>query len=225
MSSVTCMKGHSLYISCRRLSLPASASFLKAPPMPSQTGRCNRVCVHAKIQGMARRSSMLPAALRLAGRDPMLRRPSSLTGVADWKYSMKRGSFRTTSLYASHDTFDISTMTSRHSGFGALVGARDASSTALVYRSRVRKAASSSPNCCSSTSPCTVTRMLPLMVLGGCDRMARWVGPPPRPTVPPRPWNRVSFTLNSLATLTRDSCTSYSPQAAAMRPASLPLSE
>jgi len=41
--------------------------------------------------------------LRLAGREPMLRRPSSLTGVADWKYSMKRGSLRTTSRYESHD--------------------------------------------------------------------------------------------------------------------------
>ena len=27
-------------------------------------------------------------------------------------------------------------------------------------------------------------------VPAGCARMASWVGPPPRPTVPPRPWNR-----------------------------------
>jgi hypothetical protein len=46
---------------------------------------------------------------------------------------------------------------------------------------------------CTAVPTCTVTRMLPLMVLGGCDRMARWVGPPPRPTVPPRPWNSVSL--------------------------------
>ena len=35
---------------------------LKAPPMPSHTGRCSLVCVQANIQGIARRSSMLPAA-------------------------------------------------------------------------------------------------------------------------------------------------------------------
>ena len=76
----------------------------KACPMPSQTGRWKRICVQAKIQGMALRSSMLPAALRLAGRLPMFMRPSSLTGVHAWKNSMKLGLPRTTSLYASHDT-------------------------------------------------------------------------------------------------------------------------
>ena len=72
--------------------------------MPSQTGRWKRICVQAKIQGMALRSSMLPAALRLAGRLPMFMRPSSLTGVHAWKNSMKLGLPRTTSLYAAHDT-------------------------------------------------------------------------------------------------------------------------
>ena len=76
----------------------------KASPTPSQTGRWKRVWVQAKIQGMARRVSMLPAALRLAGRLPMFMRPSSLTGVLWLKKSMKRGSFLTTSRYASHDT-------------------------------------------------------------------------------------------------------------------------
>ena len=52
---------------------------------------------------------------------------------------------------------DISAMMVRHSGLGALVGARLDSSTADVYRSSVRKAASSSPNCCSSTSPWITT--------------------------------------------------------------------
>jgi len=46
---------------------------LKAPPMPSHTGRCSRVCVQAKIQGMARRSSMLPAAWKHTDRDVRIR--------------------------------------------------------------------------------------------------------------------------------------------------------
>ena len=37
-------------------------STLKAAPTPSQTGRWNRVCVQANIQGIARSWSMLPAA-------------------------------------------------------------------------------------------------------------------------------------------------------------------
>ena len=40
---------------------------LKASPMPSHTGRWKRVCVQAKIQGMARSVSRPVRALRLAG--------------------------------------------------------------------------------------------------------------------------------------------------------------
>ncbi len=41
-----------------------------------------------------------------------------------------------------------------------------------------------------STSPCSVMRSSPVKLSIGCAKMARWVGPPPRPTVPPRPWKR-----------------------------------
>jgi hypothetical protein len=57
-----------------------------ASPTPSQTGRWKRVCVQAKIQGMARSVSMPPPVRRLAGREPMFIAPSSATGVAFWKY-------------------------------------------------------------------------------------------------------------------------------------------
>ena len=42
-------------------------------------------------------------------------------------------------------------------------------------------------------------------------RMARCVGPPPRPTVPPRPWNSVSFTLCRSATAASFSCSQQPP--------------
>ena len=59
-------------------------------PMPSQTGSCRRVCVQAKIQGMARSDSTPALGLRLAGRLPMFMRPSSPAGVAAWKYLRDR---------------------------------------------------------------------------------------------------------------------------------------
>ena len=52
--------------SCSRAWLPRPAC--RAAPRPSHTGRWNRVCVHAKIQGMARSDSMPPLGLRFDGR-------------------------------------------------------------------------------------------------------------------------------------------------------------
>ena len=57
-----------------------------ASPTPSHTGRLKRVCVQAKIHGIARSVEMPPPALRLDGLDPMFMDPSSATGVAAWKY-------------------------------------------------------------------------------------------------------------------------------------------
>ena len=180
---------------------------------------------HAKIQGMARSDSMPAFGLRLAGREPMFMRPSSEAGVEAWKYWMNLGSLNTTPRYWSHDTLDMRAMTSRHSGRASVGGFSECSSVAAVYRSSVRKHISSVPNSASIISPWMVTRSRPLMVPGGCDRMARCDGPPPRPTVPPRPWNSVMATPNSAPTLHTSSCPWYSAQAADMRPASLPESE
>ena len=51
-------------------------------------------------------------------------------------------------------TLDMASMAERNSGLGGRVGLSADSSTALVYRSSVRKHTSFSPNCCSSVSPC-----------------------------------------------------------------------
>ena len=50
------------------------------------------------------------------------------------------------------------------------------------------------------TSPCSVTLISPSSVPQGWARIASWVGPPPRPTVPPRPWNSRSRTPCRCAT-------------------------
>ena len=84
---VTRKKGHWSYIQERMIMLLGSASsaLCKATPSPSQTRRWNRVCVQAKIHGMARRDSMPPLGLHFDGRLPVFMRPYSSFGVACWR--------------------------------------------------------------------------------------------------------------------------------------------
>jgi hypothetical protein len=73
---------------------PCPAQALHALPLPrpqALTGRWKRVCVQANTQGMALRPSTPLVTLRLAGRDPMLRRPSSCRGGGAFEF--KRGRF------------------------------------------------------------------------------------------------------------------------------------
>ena len=66
-------------------------------------------------------------------------------------------------------------------------GASHASSVPVVYTSIVLSAMSGNPKSACSISPCSVTRSVPSIEPGGSDFSARCVGPPPRPTLPPRP--------------------------------------
>ena len=59
--------------------------------------------------------------------------------------------------------------------------------TALVVNSRLRIAISGRLYLPEMTSPCSVVLIRPETVPGGWARIASCVGPPPRPTVPPRP--------------------------------------
>lgn len=81
-------------------------------------------------------------------------------------------------------------------------GVSVASSTAVVKISIWRVAMTPIPNFACTISPCSVTRSEPWMEPGGCDWMARCIGPPPRPMEPPRPWNSVSEMPNVLHTST-----------------------
>ena len=69
-----------------------------------------------------------------------------------------------------------------------------ASRAAARVSSRFSRARAGSPYLSLMTSPCSVTLMAPSRVPAGSDKMASWVGPPPRPTVPPRPWKNVTRT-------------------------------
>mmetsp|Transcript_1656 Transcript_1656/g.5218 ORF Transcript_1656/g.5218 Transcript_1656/m.5218 type:complete len:221 (-) Transcript_1656:244-906(-) len=202
-SMVTSKKGHSRYISRRVSSLPAEMASCRAVPMPSQTGNPNLVWVHAKTQGIARRDSIPAFCFRLVGLLPMFILPISVSGVAVLKYLMNLGSLYTTLLNLSQDTRLRSSIRSFHSCLGTGGASSECSRVAEVYRSSVLKHTLVSAKDCSMISPCTVILRLPLMVPAGWDRIARWRGPPPLPTVPPLPWKKVRATPNSLATSVR----------------------
>ncbi len=82
------------------------------------------------------------------------------------------------------------------------------------------------PKFCDTISPCSVILMPPCTVPGGSAVSARATGdPPPRPTVPPRPWNRVHDTPASAQARATSSCTRYRAHADGSSPASLAESE
>ena len=58
--------------------------------------------------------------------------------------------------------------------------------------SRLRRARPSNPYLNETVSPCSVSFMRPGGCAAGCEAIAAWVGPPPRPALPPRPWKIVS---------------------------------
>ncbi len=99
------------------------------------------------------------------------------------------------------DVFAVKGVAGGREGFKGLFPAwkQDAGEVGLPFI-RLRSARMTSEYFQLSTSPCSVRRSAPLKLSSGWAKMARWVGPPPRPTVPPRPWKRRSLTPVSRAT-------------------------
>ena len=100
-----------------------------------------------------------------------------------------------------------------------------ASRLAAIISSKFHSASTASAYFQLRTSPCSVMRMRPEKQPSGCARIAECVGPPPRPTVPPRPWKSRSFTPHSCATLCRSRCALYNSQVLVSIPPSLLESE
>src|SRR5690606_40046408 len=86
------------------------------------------------------------------------------------------------------------------------------SSTAATKFSRCQRPTSASLYLPCMTSPCSVRRIWPLTVPGGCARMASKLEPPPRATEPPRPWNKRSLALFFLKTCTSSRSAQYKAQ-------------
>lgn len=75
------------------------------------------------------------------------------------------------------------------------------------------------------TSPCSVKRMAPVRAAGGAERIARPARPPPRPTVPPRPWKKRTVQPWFAAASPICCCAVWSAAFAARNPPSLLESE
>ena len=101
----------------------------------------------------------------------------------------------------------------------------DASSVAASACSRLRRARPGRPYLKAIVSPCSVMRRRAAPWGGGCARIARCVGPPPRPVLPPRPWKTVSPTSFAAATSPSPTSASWIAHWAARKPPSLAESE
>ena len=80
------------------------------------------------------------------------------------------------------------------------------SSVAATAASRFRSAIPGRPYLKEIVSPCSVSCRRPATAPGGCASTAAYVGPPPRPAEPPRPWKSVSSTPRSVASAASSSC-------------------
>src|SRR5699024_8467070 len=112
-----------------------------------------------------------------------------------------------------------------HCGLGSGGGNKLASKIALVYSARLSIATCGKPSLKRIISPCSVTLKPPFNEPGGCDNKAACAGKPPRPFVPPRPWNKVNVIPCLSHKATKASCALYCAQEAAITPASFAESE
>ncbi len=146
-----------------------------------------RFCIQANTHGIARRSATaLPP--RDAGREPMLSSPMTPIGVHSWKTASKAGSSCTSARYTARDRSARRAISSSQAGSGSVPGSTVAWMTAETVSSSERSASRRSENLAVMTSPCSVILIRPPTVPGGCARMKRSAGPPPRECEPPRPW-------------------------------------
>ena len=198
-------------------------------PAPSQAGTMQRVCVHENTHGIARRASSSPvpdASGRDAGRDPISRRVSSSSGVNVRRNRGRSGSSHTTDRYRAPAARETASIVSRApSGASAIRSGTAVRSVAATAASRFRRARPGRPYLNAIVSPCSVTLRRPSTACGGCARIAAYVGPPPRPALPPRPWKTVSSTPRSPASQASRSCARKISHCAVTTPPSLPESE
>lgn len=91
-SSVLAKKGQRACMRRAVASPWARKSQPRPVPAPNQPGTICRDCVHAKTQGMARRSASESCPVRRAGREPRGICAISAIGVEASKYARKSGS-------------------------------------------------------------------------------------------------------------------------------------
>ena len=214
-------KCHSAYISSQRRR--------RARPRARPPARSRRRTSRARSGGTA--SSRRPTGSRAArrgrrrrrgagtGREPMLQRAELVdrggreevrrqVGVLDQRPVRARRPRRRRSIAASQRA-----SVAGRSARGCGVQQRSPRALAATVSSRFSRASAGSAYLSEMTSPCSVTLISPSRVPHGWARIASWVGPPPRPTVPPRPWKSRS----------RTPCRAATSRSAPLGPVDLPL--
>ncbi len=173
-----------------------------AVPRPSHAGSTIRDCVQENTHGIARRSSIPLRRARLAGsRSRAAGARSPRTGVTA---SKKRDEVRVLvderAVQLGRVVGHLPHHALEHSAALVLCANAPAASVALAASSSSRWAISGTEYLAVSTSPCSVIFSRPSTVPGGSARIAPLVGPPPRPTAPPRPWKNTQLAPCSRST-------------------------
>ncbi len=222
-SIVDAKNAHCEYIS---RSIPLSPLGTSASSMPSHEGNIKRVCVHANCHGIARRLSTPFPGVRRAGRLPMLTLRQLGLGCRGAK-------IRNEARDRRRRRIDMTIARVRR-----LDPCRRAIRASAMVEAPPQPRAwpSCRPRACGwqcrrartwpeSSRPVRWRATFLESSPGGCDWIARYVGPPPRPMLPPRPWKSVRRTPACSQAATTSSCARYSAQSALRRPASLAESE
>ncbi len=210
---------------------PAARAAARPEPTPNQPGTICRDWVQPNTHGIARRPPSPAPAFGPLGRPgadveraeqlgrrgrPEVRRQ---VRVLDQRRG-RRGTPRRRPRPSPRPTWPASPAAG-----GASVCSSVAWSTAATVSSRFSRASAGSVYLSEMTSPCSVTLIAPSSVPYGWARIASCVGPPPRPTVPPRPWKSRSRTPCRAATSRSARCARWIAHWTVVMPASLLESE
>ena len=163
-------------------------------PQPYHAGSRQRFCVHAKTHGIARSEPTIV----LAFWPP--RRPRADVEQRELLDRRERAEEVDEARVVDERAVDAacarrraaSTSSSAPAGGSTPLGLGAAtSSVAASAASRFRYASPGRPYLNAIVSPCSVSFRRPGGSPCGCARIASYVGPPPRPALPPRPWKTV----------------------------------
>ena len=166
-----------------------------AVPQPYHDGNRQRFCVQAKTQGIARSDREIVRALGPPRRPRADVEQRELVdrreGAEERRRSPRRRRACGRRRVASARRAASSSSSAPAGGSTSVRPRRRDGSVAASAASRFRYASPGRPYLNAIVSPCSVSFRRPGGSPCGCARIASYVGPPPRPALPPRPWKTV----------------------------------
>ena len=189
---------------------PCAAGRPRGPcPRPYQPGRFDPRLGPGETQGMARRLSIDGRAVRSGRAPPAVSRAAGPTAPRSasrrGRTAANAGSSQTRARYAARDgrrelVHDRRRRRDRGARLASCSGV-EAMSTRRGHLLQVAQGDDRVGVVAAMTSPCSVSFRRPSSDPGGWPRIARFMGPPPRPMAPPRPWKSVSSSRARRATV------------------------